>query len=214
MKRFATVLLALVLGGSALPAAADPGAFADVAQMAQADWVVMHGRDDATMYFVAGARSVSESGLRTLGVVGSGKCDVERGRHWTMISCHGGGRVRELELDQFDFDPALRSASLTMKVDGEKNTATWRGVGRIPWNGGSVSGGDGFAAVDVMTARMARVKAHLLGRNMPRSSRRSLSFAFLTQGATAYVYGDYGSRSFVIEPDGTFSYDVELRLPR
>ena len=212
MKRFATVLLVLVLAGSVLPAAAEPQAWAEGYQIAEADWIVMEGRSKATYYFVAGARSASPEGLVTYGVVGSGPCDVERGKNWMMIVCTGFGRGKELSIDQFQIDPALRSASLKMKSNGVTNVATWRGRGQVPFNGGSVYGGDGMAGADVMTARAAGIKARLLGRQMPKATGHSMTFAWLAQGASAGVYNE--GRSFEFAPDGSYSYEVRFRVPR
>lgn len=210
MKRLAAALLFLVLGGSAIPAAADPGAFVDGYQTAQADWIIMDGRNDAKYYFVAAAHSISPDGVNTYGVVGSGDCDVERGRNWVMIVCQGSGRGKKLGLDQFEFDPALRTASLEMKAKGMKNVAKWYGRGQVPFHGGSVYGGGTAMGADVMTARTARIEAKVLGERMPE--RGMSTFAFLVQGAEAYAH--LGARRFDFAPDGSYSYDFKIRIPR
>lgn len=215
MKRLVTVLSVLVLGTAALPAAADPGGWAEGYQLAEADWLVMQSRTDAKFYFGLALRAASPDGLQTYGVIGSGDCDVKRSKHWTMISCVGHGRVKQLAIDQFQFDPALRSAFLEMKLDGVKNVVRWRGLGSAPAYGGSVFGDEAFAGADAGMFRWAASKGRILGRKMPTGrDRHPMSFSFLAQGGTAYAFTGYRGRTLDIAPDGTYTYTVETRIPR
>lgn len=211
MRRIATLLVALVIGAGALPATAMPGASGGLDQFAEADWVVMNGRDSATMYFALGWRMVGDLGAVTLGAVGKGKCRVERTKHMTSISCHASGRGKELDLDEFEFDPALRSAAIDFTFKGQRQSVKWRGRGQLPYFGGQVAGGDGFAAAGGGMAREARAMGRIFGQKMV--TRGWMSMAYLGQGAGLGVYTDYG-RTLTVDPDGSFTYGVELELPR
>lgn len=211
MRKIATLLFALAIGAGALPAIAMPGASGGVEQFAEADWIVMKGRDAATMYFAIGWRSVGDYGAVTIGAVGKGRCQVERSKHMTMISCEASGRGKELALDEFEFDPVLRSAEFSYKLKGERQSVRWRGLGRLPYSGGQVAGGDGFVAAGAGMAREARATARIFGKKL--QTRGWMSFALLGQGAGAGVFTDYG-RNLTVDPDGSFTYRVELQLPR
>lgn len=212
MRKITTLLVALVIGAGALPATAMPGVSGAAEQFAEADWIVMKGRDAATMYFAIGWRTAGEYGAVTIGAVGKGSCQVERSKHMTMISCRASGRGKELALDEFEFDPALRSAAFSYKLKGERQSVSWRGLGQVPYSGGQVAGGDGFAAAGAGMAREARATARIFGERL-QTRRGGMSFAFLGQGAGAGVYTDYG-RTLTVDPDGSFTYQVELQLPR
>ncbi|MBW3593998.1 MAG: hypothetical protein KY391_00345 [Actinobacteria bacterium] len=214
MKRAVVALFAVVLGATALPAGADPGVYTEAGQMAMADWVVMHSPTHGTLYFAGGMRSASsDRPPGTLGMVGSGDCRVKRGNGWTIVMCEGSGRAKYLGIDEFEFDPAMRSASLSMKARGVKNVVKWRGRGRVPGTGASVYADDSMVGVDVGSGRMASVKARVLGEEMPR--RGWMNFAFLVEGAGAFAWENSRSkRSFELGPDGTYTYSVTLRFRR
>jgi len=213
MRRTAVILFALIVGTAALPATAEPGVYAEAGQLAEADWIVLDSRTHGTFYFAAAMRAVSPAGAHTFGVIGSGECNVSRGKNWTTIVCEGSGRAKELGLDQFEFDPALRSASLTMRAGGVKNTVSWTGRGPAPSFGASVYGGGTMVGADAGIGRMAKVDARILGRRMPRGGW--MNFAFLVEGAGAFAYEEgRSSRSVELAPDGSYSYSVELKVPR
>lgn len=225
MKRIATIVVALVIAAGALPAVATPvsapdvippsapGASVGVDQFAEADWIVMQGRDRAKMYFALAWRTVSEwAGAMTLGVVGKGKCFVERSKHMTMIGCNAYGRAKELGMDEYEFDPLLRSAAIDYHFKGQRQRVSWRGRGRTPHAGADVGGGDGYVQAGAGMAREARATARIFGREMTTGGGW-LSFSYLGQGAGAGVHTDYG-RTLKVAADGSFTYRVEVRLPR
>ncbi len=206
MRKIATILLALLLGAGALPAAADPGAGAGAEQFAEADWIIMNG-NRGTMYMALAWRMVSDYGLVTVGAVAKGTCDREKSRHMEVITCTASGRGRELGPNQFEFDPAMRSASMNFKLKGERQRVDWSGRGRIPHAGGAVQGGDGYAMAGAGMVRGARANAHIFGRHL--KTKGWMSFAMLGQTVGAVVFTDYG-REVTLRPDGSFTYRVEL----
>jgi len=213
MRRVAAILFVVVLGASAPPVGATPGAYADGAQVALADWVVMDSRTHGTFYFAIGVRGASPGGVYSYGAFGSGDCTVRRSKHWTTVLCEGSGRARDVGLDQFDFDPAMRSAALSVKERGVTNTAVWRGRGRAPSTGASLYSGGSMVGADAMTGRMASAKARVFGQRMPKHS--PMNFAVLVQGVTAIAYDDGDAkRAFEFHADGRYTYSVEVRLPR
>lgn len=213
MRRAAVILLALVMGAPGLPGAAKPTVDASALQMAWSDWVVMDSPTHGKLYFAGGLRLATPDGVYNLGVIGSGDCDVDRNKNYVVVMCRGSGEAKEVGIDEFFFDPALRSASLTMKAGGTRNSVRWRGRGRAPQVGASVAGSGSMVAVDAGSGRTASVKARILGRRMV--TRGWMDFAFLAQGASAYAFQERGARrSIEFAPDGTYSYDVTLRIPR
>lgn len=205
MKRLMVVLVVLVVATGAMPAAtARPEAFVSVEQIAEADWIVMDGRDHASLFFALGIRSVTRRGLRTVGVIGRGDCSVERSRYFTMITCQGSGRGRPLEMDEFTFDPALRSAAMTVKRRGGKDKIRWRGVGRAPWTSGQVMSGGGLVGAAAAMSRAARTTATLYGRRMPKPrGNRVMTFSSLSQGGFAMAAAN--GRNFSVAPDGSYT---------
>lgn len=210
VRKIAMLLLALLVGASALPAAADPGVDAGAEQYADAGWVEMHG-DRGTFYFAMAWRMVSDSGLLTVGAVGKGTCDREVSRHGEVITCHASGRGKELGPNQFSFHPALHSASMRFKVGGDQQRVEWTGRGRVPHFGGLVGGGDGYVLASAGMVRVARADARILGRHL--RTKGWMSFAMLGQEAGAMVFTDYG-RELTVGPDGSFDYRVEITRAR
>ena len=213
MKKIAAVLV-LVIALGVTPATANPGAGVAGGQMAEADWIVQHGPNDVRYYFAAATRTVGPDGLRTIGVIGEGDCTIQRDKFGMMISCHARGRGKELTLEQFEFDPAMSSAVLRLKSGGFDNEIQWTGRETVPWVGGQVVGGDGFAAASVMGARSARADGKLLGRDTTDGPGKTLiKFGFLSQGADAFVFTS-AERNFEFASDGTYEYNVKIRVPR
>ena len=213
MKRLATALLALLLGATALPATAAPGVAAGSEQYADTSWIIMQSPTTADFYFAFAWRSAGEGGLQTIGAVGKGKCEVQRTKHMHSIMCHGSGVGKRLGLDQFSFDPALRSASMTVNTKGHKHTVRWKGRGDAPSVSSGVVGGDDYAGAGAGVSRDARAKARLFGRNMSTPDR-TFTFSFLGQGAGAFVFTDYEERTITVAPDGSYTYRVEIQIPR
>ena len=214
MRKFAVAALLLLAVASAVPASADPGAALGAAQVAEADWIVVHGPNDVKFYFAAAMRMAAPEGLITYGVVGKGDCVVNRHKHGWAIICHGSGRGKELALDQFEFDPALRSASMRFKAGGFNNAIHWTGRDRLPWVGEQVVAGDGFAGAAAMASSGARARGHLLGRDVVNGPGHTMMrFGYLSQGAEAYAFSG-AERTFELAPDGSYRYRVEVMLPR
>jgi hypothetical protein len=210
MKR-AAILLAAVLLLFPLPASADrPGVWAEANQTAEADWIVLRTPTRGVFYFAFGARLVDSFGaVGTYGVVGRGKCNVERGRHFTVTMCYGSGRMKEIPIEDFEFDPAMASARLTVRLQGFDHDIEWTGRGDpgAGWyfggGGTSVFGGAGIG-------RNARASGEVFGEHL-ESGRHS--FAGLGYGAFGGVFAA-GDRSVEITDDGRVVVHATYRLPR
>ena len=215
MKKLAVAFLLAITGVNlAVPASALPGAWAGASQMAEADWIVKHGPGDVRFYFAAAMRSAAPEGVSTYGVVGKGECSVNRDEHGWMMICHASGRGHQLSLEQFEFDPALRSARMQLRADGFDNVIRWKSGSRLPWAGQAVVAGDGFVGAAVAASRGARASGRVLGRNVVKGSGRTLmKFGYLSQGADAYAFGG-AERTLEIAPDGSYRYRIEVRIPR
>jgi hypothetical protein len=198
--------LALVLGGAA---AADPGVYAGADQWADGSWIVGKGpRPD--FYFAIGYRTLAEDGVVTVGAVGKGRCTVQKGKNWTMISCVASGRGKEIPMEDFRMDPLLESASLRVTLQGYRHTVSWSGRGRAPMASADVQASDGYASAGGGIFRLAKAAGRVFGHKLS-SGGRDL-FAFLMEGAGAGAYTYYGDVTFL--QGGRVRYEVSFRSPR
>ncbi len=195
--------LALMLGGGA---AADPGAYAGAEQWADGSWIVGKGPRPA-FCFAIGIRTLAEDGLNTIGAVGKGSCEIEKGKNWTMISCMGRGRAKEIPMEDFQMDPLLESASLQVRLSGYRHKIGWVGRGRAPMASGGVQASEGYATAAADVFRLARAAGRVFGRKLS-SGGRDL-FAFLMAGAGAGVFTDYREITFL--DGGRVRYEVAFR---
>lgn len=122
MRRLAVLvsLVSLLIAGA--PAASSaPGVFAGGEQFADAIWIG-YG-DDPDFYFGFGFRYVDPTaGVVTIGGIGKGSCEKDRGRNYTVLICSASGRAKEIPFEDFDMDPALASARLDVKMAGRSHT--------------------------------------------------------------------------------------------
>lgn len=207
----AVITMALALG-SAVPATAEPGAYAGGggAQEAYAGWIFMTSRTHGVYYFADAWRSVDSDGVFAQGAVGKGPCHASYGKGFTLIICMAVGRGQDVSLDQFQMDPGLRSASLDMKIHGQRQHVEWQGAGD-PGFGEYAAAGAGWAQAGASDARAARPKGHILGRDL---AKRGMPFAFLTMGAGVGAEAWTGAtleRS--VRSDGLVRYRFAVRIP-
>lgn len=194
--------------GTLVPAAAQqPGAGAGAQQVASAVWIRMNG-SNGTMYAADGYRRVNADGARTIGGVAKGDCTKTKTKHFTMITCMAMGRYKELALDQFQIDPALRSAEMTVQMSGKTHTVAWEakeladfGTGAEAATSGASSSSGGFVR--------ARAAGKVFGVNLAKGC----SFCFLSESAGAGV--SFGTRSLqTIRDDEGFQVRLRLKVPR
>ncbi|MGH2730704.1 MAG: hypothetical protein ACRDJI_08865, partial [Actinomycetota bacterium] len=178
-------------------------------QSAVADWLVFEDRDTATLYFALGFHSTGDDGLGTYGAVGKGECQVTRGRNFTAIMCVGSGKMKQIPLEDFDFDPMLSSARLAVGSGGFDHVIEWTSRGD-PAPGGSVGWAGTFVHADAGVSRDARASGTVFGKRLAGSR---YAMAFLDEGAGGAAYAVSG-RSVEITDDGRVAVRASYRLPR
>jgi hypothetical protein len=204
MRRLGAVVMAAVLLWP-VAAVAEPGAFAGVDQMAEADWLDLEAK---RFYFALGTRSLTPDGLLTVGYVGRGRCEVQKTKSFTMVSCFGRGEGRELSMEEFQIDPALSSAEMTFESDGYKHHVTWTGE-EVPVAGTQGSASSFGLQAGAGVARFAPASGTLYGQKV-KASRDS--FGVLSESGFAVAYND-GRRVTMLD-DGSVRVSVSYKIPR
>jgi hypothetical protein len=173
-------LSGLLLAGLPSTSGAEPWAGASADQAATADWLVKsHG--NYTAYEAGAGNYYSHDGLITYAYALKGKCFVDKGNGWVMISCGLTGKEREIDPSRFQFDPQLGSASV--KWGG--NDLRWTGRGDTEPNLYE-SGSTNSAFGDAGLARDASVKGTVLGQKMTKMGR--WDSAYLAEGASLAAF--------------------------
>ena len=189
--RRAVLGTAIVLFVAAMPAGADPmpGAGAGAFQLADAAWIVPEDKQHGTFYFAMAMRFLpsAPNGMETIGVVGKGRCFSTGNRHHGMTVCSATGRGQQIDPMDFELDPLLRSARLTLEARGFTHVIDWTGQGDAPQAGAGASGGSTGVSAGVDLARWARASGEVFGLEL---SPRQDVFSFLVQGvmADAWLY--------------------------
>jgi hypothetical protein len=206
MRRSLATMLAVSIMGVMVPAAAQPGAALIGGQEASAWWIEMDGATGQT-WMVDAMRFVTETGPITIGFVGRGKCRKTRADEWVIITCSARGRVKELGLDEFQMDPALRSASMDVKVGKHRHSIDWAARG-APGVGESAYAGEWGAYGGATAGTDATADARLFGKRLSRGC----ALCYLAEGAGAAAWAGVADRDVVIERHGdTFVAHLTLR---
>ena len=205
MRRLGVAVMAIALLWP-ITSHADPGAFAAVEQLAEADWLDLKAK---RFYFAMGTRSAGPDGVMTIGYVGRGNCDVHRSKNFTVVSCVGRGVGKELTMDQFHIDPALGSATMSFDGGGYTHSVEWTGED-VPVAGTQTSSSSYGVQAGGGAARWAPASGELYGQKMKAGGRHS--FGVLSEGGYAVVYNE--GRSVRVLDDGSIRMRVEYRIPR
>lgn len=185
--------------------ATPPGAYAGVEQMAEADWLNLKTK---TFYFASGWRRADpEDGVATIGFVGKGFCDVERNANFTFVFCSGEATGHQIPLEDFNFDPAMTEADLTIKAKGMTHTVTWTGEG-VPAYGEGLGGTGGGVEFGAGTARYAPAEADIFGKHLSSGGH---DFGVLSQDGAIGVFAEGRSASY---ENGVLTLSVRYRIPR
>lgn len=205
MKRMGVMVLAMALLWP-VTSHADPGVFAGAEQLAEADWLDLKAR---RFYFAMGIRNVGPDGLTTMGFVGRGTCEVEKTRNFTVVSCFGHGRGRELAPDQFQIDPTLGSASMAFDSGGYSHSVEWTGED-APVAGTQTAGSSFGVQAAAGAARWAPASGVLYGQKLKAGGR--FNFGVLSEAGYAVVYNE--GRSVRLLDDGSIAMRVRYKIPR
>ena len=204
-----SLLLLVLLVPMSLSASAGVGLYAGAEQVALADWVFLRG-NRGVFYFAGALRGADPFRAGTVGFVGRGPCRVMRGRDFTMVACHGTGRARPLGLADFQMDPLLSRAHMTLRDKSFTHSVDWEGSGTAPDAGGGAGAGDLGAEVSAGAVRGARANATLFGKKLGRKG--DIADAFMGQGAGVMVWRD--ARDITITRDGRVRVRATYRIAR
>ena len=192
---------AILLLAAAMPASADPmpGAGAGAYQLADAAWIVPEDKRSGTFYFAMAMRFAPTvpAGLETFAVVGKGRCFSSGGRHGGFTICTASGRGEAIDPMDFEMDPLLESARMTIESRGFTHEVEWTGRGDLPQAGGGVQGGGSGVSAGVDIGRAARATGKVFGVKMgPRLD----AFSYLMQGAIGGVW--FNAAGYTFHDDG------------
>ncbi len=198
MRKTIAVLVALV----ALLAAA-PGASADWTveeeMIALADWSVpTKDRDVFVWYFSLVLRDHDLQGYPVgAAIIGKGRCVRERkkrnGTHFTSVMCIGRGDIMGNPDEVFEMSPAMDSARLELRKNGQSHTVTWTATDEIPF--GYLAGemcdregeqGEGHGGG---IGRDTEAVAHMFGEHLV--PRAPWDFSVLARGAMVTECSDF-----------------------
>ncbi|HWC32956.1 MAG TPA: hypothetical protein VG709_07490, partial [Actinomycetota bacterium] len=164
-------------------------AVAGAGQLGEAFWFVRRGPRRADLFLAGAVRSGGAAifgrpaaGAGAFGFVARATFRRERRREF---HCRGRGIGREIDPTQFEVDPLLRSAKLTMQARGTTHVVRWTGRGEAP--DPDLHGEFGnvyfFSAADLDRSADAR------GRLFDRFVRaRTNSYAYLDEGAGGFFF--------------------------
>jgi hypothetical protein len=192
MRRLSVLisLLTMALLAPALPATAHlpagPGAYASAGTAAIAsDNVRVGGR--LYMYIAGGMQSTSSSSgeARTDGFAARGRCYELEKKNFKLTVCMASFRTRPIGSGAYTFDPALGSATLSMKDRRGDTKLTWAGRGVPSPDAGPAADPTFGAFAWAHVYRDARAKGTILGRHLELKGFDSWSF--LDEGADAMV---------------------------
>lgn len=189
MKKLVGAALALALvAGAATVAIGAPGGGAFHVQMAEADWLEGKG-PSPDFYFVAAMRMTTDTGLITVGAVGKGSCTSSKTKHFRVMMCSASGKGYELGVDDFEFDPALRSARMHLETKKYTHDAVWEGDGLAPAVGQGAYASECGVEVAAGGARWAPAKGTVFDREFDTNKARD-GFSFLDIYTAAYAFTD------------------------
>ena len=218
MERLVAALLASLFLIGLVPAGAQEMYVAGgTIQWATGIWITNKNGVPHGFYMADATRSVDPA-LGEVGVyllVAKGRCQHFERKRFSVTICSAGGRVYRGDLDDFEFDPALRSAAMQLRSKGYTHKAGWTGEDSgSPSYGGELidqRGARGASGgIDQIT--WAESTGRLFDR---RLTRKQLEFGLLYQGAgaTAVVFTDEAGRRYEVERTVRGSWmDVTLRI--
>jgi hypothetical protein len=199
MRRGILFLLLCALVSGALPAAASqPGAGAGAGHAAEAFWVDVKA---GSFYFAEGYRMVGAGGVESSVAVGRGRCTKERMGRTTLVSCFGKGVAKEASLDEFTFDPTLKTAHVDVVIAKQQHTVEWatEDPPAADWNTGVASQG---VSINLSAGVFANASGEVFGHKVSTKSFDDLAFLYEGAGIDVYQFGPGGR--FEIE----FSFQV------
>lgn len=207
MRRTAAVLSVVALLGICTQALAQVGAGAAGMQEANAIWMILD--KNPRFYFAIGQHYVDPGGLVTFGAVGSGPCEVEKDKNFTMIFCSGQGRGKQIPFEDLVIDPRLDAAHLELTTKGHENVVDWTGLGTASYQA-SVGGGGSYVGADAGFYRDARAQGDVLGVSLKTNPK--WDWHFMIQGAGAAAIGPI--EKLTVKPNGTVLLETTYRIPR
>lgn len=199
----AVVLAASVLfpHSAAIAEGTSPGVFGGAFRTADIAWIRKMGKH-TYMYFAGASHftGTSQTTPITRAWADKSKCAVAKTKHIKVIACSGRARAKRIDPDRFVMDPLMDEATLRF----EGNRIRWKGQdyeapGVYPFADPSF-GAFAFASFD----RWARASGRVLGTEF-RGSRWS-DFAFMSQGAYAFVMVNSPNGRYWIDEDGIVHY--------
>jgi hypothetical protein len=180
MRRLLTATLSFtLLWGASASNAASPQAWAGSYQVAEAIWIVRDGSDvEMYMAFVENL-SGPKPKARTAVFLGKGPCRTKPGHSPRRSSCSVKGRFRKIAAEDFEIDPSLGGANLSLK--GARVRWTDAGVFRPDY---SMYDDLPFLDVEAELARSTRAAGRILGVSVHEDDRLSAKLAQGVFGGT------------------------------
>jgi hypothetical protein len=177
-----------------------PGAGADLSNLAFASDNVRIGKH-LYLYFGGGYDGINSAGKSySRGFAGRGRCFTFKRKQIKLTICMATAKSRKIADEDFVFDPALQSASLSLSGPKGKTELDWTGKGR-PEPGASPAADPSYGAfawADLY--RNARARGKILGRKIPLKGFSAWSF--LDEGAMAYASSHGSSTTVWTSPGG------------
>jgi len=203
-------LAAAVIMVASAPAvhAGTPAAGAGAGQGAFAAWIIPTSRTRAIAYFVHAERVARSDASVIAGsaIIARGRCTITREANFVLTICSGFGKEYPVDLQQFQMDPLLRSAHLSVRG----HEVDWTGRGKAPLIEQGAVVHDRGAEVGVAAARLARASATLFGEEL-RAPESDFSAMFMAAGAGVSTGGRFAKTML---PDGTWRIRWRSRTTR
>ena len=194
-------LLVLALAAWLLPGPAQAqsaGGYAAESFEAHANWLADGSNRRAPLYrYVSVTRDERVGGaVETMAQIGQARCSSNASRRSFFYSCTTTGRLIVLKRAAFQFDAALRSASVDFRVAGRAHQVRWRARDEQPHPSWSLQGGERALAARASSSVGARVRGSVLGERF--STRKRKAHATLRRSQDVTVLYETGFRSFTI----------------
>ena len=135
------------------------------------------------VFWAFAATGVENDEQVTVGGAGRFTCNTDR---WDIVQifCFR-GRIRDLDTDQFTFDPLLREATLTIDVKGVTNEVVWTASeDPVVFHGFDSCCGYSGAGADIV--RRATAEGSILGTALPLEGSRILGRLAFQSGVLVY----------------------------
>lgn len=206
MKRIVALMAAASIIVGAYPAQGQVPAIVagEVEQFAFSDWTVKQNGKEI-FYFAAASRGgglwswgsvepdVNPNGY---GVVGKGSCRTKG----NTTFCFAKGRVYYLEPGDFEFDPLLASARMSIDEAKDRHEVIWTGEGDMVYPDFGVGGDLEYAGGGAGMIRQASIEGMVFGRPL---KHRTPTFSLLAEGAGVIAGVYMEGRRLVMNDDGT-----------